>query len=157
MSSGRSTAVRLPCAASAGQPQPPDGRLPRSCRYPLWYSRGRRSAVRPGPHRGPCRPHRLDDVVVTGTAAEIAFQALPDLLVARVRIAAQQIDRRENHSRRAVTTLQGVAFMEGLLDRMPLAVVRQPLDRCDHRTVRLGSEDRTTLHARAVEQHGARA
>jgi hypothetical protein len=95
--------------------------------------------------------------VVSGAPAEIAFQAFPDLLVARVGIAAQQIDRRENHSWRAVATLQGVAFMEGLLDRMPLAVAREPLDRCDRGTVRLGGEDRATFHACAIKQHGAGA
>src|SRR6478609_9325784 len=47
-----------------------------------------------------CIKHRLDDVVVAGTAADVAFQLLADgLLVELAAMAVHNIDRRHDHAR----------------------------------------------------------
>src|SRR5260370_38181224 len=51
--------------------------------------------------------HRFDDVVVAGTAADIALQLVPDgILVELATVAVDDIDRRHDHARRAIAALQ---------------------------------------------------
>src|SRR5215204_3568904 len=66
--------------------------------------------------------HRLDDVVVARTAAEVAIEPVADLLLARLRVARQEVGRRHDHPRRAVAALEAVRGPEGLLQRMEIAV-----------------------------------
>src|SRR3712207_1430246 len=47
----------------------------------------------------------LDDVLVARAAAEVALEALPDLLLARVRLLLEQTDRGQDHARRALPAL----------------------------------------------------
>ena len=73
---------------------------------------------------------RLDDVVIARAAAQVAFEADPDLLLGRVRVLVEQADRRHHHARGAVAALQAVVLHEGLLHRMQRAVgVGEPFDR----------------------------
>ena len=99
----------------------------------------------------------VDDVLIAGAAAEVAGDAVANLLLARRRIVLQQVDRRHDHARRAVAALQAVLFPEALLHRMQLAFRRQPFDRHHRRAVGLHREDRARLRAAAVDEHGARA
>src|SRR5438445_8421439 len=51
--------------------------------------------------------HRFDDVVVTGAAADVTLQLVPDgRLVELAAIAVHDIDRRHNHARSAIAALQ---------------------------------------------------
>src|SRR5687767_9986395 len=72
--------------------------------------------------------HGVDDVLVTGAAAEIAFQPVTDLLFGRARILPKQSASGHDHSGRAVAALQAVAFPESFLQRVESAVFRQALD-----------------------------
>src|SRR5208282_4553506 len=57
---------------------------------------------------------RLDDVVITGATADVAFQLLANRLVVElVTLAAHDIDRRYDHAWRAVAALQPVVLAEG--------------------------------------------
>jgi len=57
--------------------------------------------------------HRLDDVVVAGAAADVAFQLVPDGRLGRAAaMAVHNIDRRHVHARGAVTALQAVIIAE---------------------------------------------
>src|SRR5688572_16081621 len=80
---------------------------------------------------------RVDDVLVAGATAEVAGDAVADLLFTRRRIVLKQVDRRDDHARRAVAALQAMFFPESLLHRMELPFRRQPLDRRHRRAVGL--------------------
>src|SRR5436305_8183678 len=87
--------------------------------------------------------HRGDDVLVAGAAADVALERGADLLLRQLALGLlDEPDRRHHHAGRAVTALQAVVLVEGPLDGMQLAVVRQALDGADLRAVRLHGEDR---------------
>src|SRR6266508_86182 len=101
--------------------------------------------------------HRLDDPLVAGTAAEYCREALADLDLGRPGIGPKQIQRRQQHPRRAEAALQAVVLVEGLLQRMQLAVLHQPLHRHELRPVRLHREHQAGAGRQAVDEHGAGA
>ena len=101
--------------------------------------------------------HGLHDVVVAGTTAQVAFEAEPDVVLARVRNLVEQRDRGEHHARGAVAALEAVVLVERLLDGVPLLSVGQAFDRRDRRAVGLRGEHRARLHRLTLDQHGARA
>src|SRR5262249_27427325 len=72
---------------------------------------------------GSSLPHGLDDVDVAGAAAEVALEPLPDLLLARVGVLAQEADGGHHHSRRAVAALQRMLLVKRLLHRVHRAVL----------------------------------
>src|SRR5664279_6504649 len=62
--------------------------------------------------------HRLDDVVVAGAAADIAFELLAHRgLVELTAMTLHDIDRRHDHARRAEAALQSVIVAERRLHR----------------------------------------
>ena len=75
------------------------------------------------------RADRRDDVLVAGAAAEIAGQALADLVVGRERVFPQQVGRRHQHAGRAEAALQRVMLAERLLQRVELLRCAEALDR----------------------------
>src|SRR4051794_38498281 len=83
----------------------------------------------------------VDDVLVAGAAAEVPGEAFADLPFRGLRVVLQQRDGRHDHARRTVTALQAVFFPEALLQRMQVAVRREPLDRRDGGSVGLNRED----------------
>src|SRR5262245_64086596 len=70
----------------------------------------------------------LHDVVVTGAAAEVALEAVADVLLGRPRVLVQEADRRHDHPGRAEAALEPVILLEGRLHRVHLAVGREALD-----------------------------
>src|SRR6266550_8605302 len=64
------------------------------------------------------RLDRLDDVVVAGTAAEVALEPHADLLLGRVGVALEQLLGRHDHARRAEPALETMLVPEGLLQGM---------------------------------------
>src|SRR3990172_13316344 len=62
--------------------------------------------------------HRLDDVLITGAAADIARQSLTDFRLARPRVLAQQPVGTHQHTRRAESALQAVLAREAFLQRV---------------------------------------
>src|SRR6266700_509068 len=71
---------------------------------------GRRAA-----HRLGGGLHCLDDVHVTRTSAEVAFEAPADLILGRVGVLLEQVGRGHDEAGRAVPALQSVLIPEGLL------------------------------------------
>src|SRR5437773_12122318 len=62
---------------------------------------------------------RLDDVVIAGAAAQIAFEFPADgLLVEIMTLAVHDIDRGHDHARRAEAALQAMIFAERFLHRV---------------------------------------
>src|SRR5919199_2169568 len=98
---------------------------------------------------------RLDDVVVAGTAAQVALEPEADLLLAGRLAVLDQSDGRHDHSRGAVTTLQRMVLPEGLLHGMQLTIAGQALDRDDLAAVGLDGQHGARLHRLAVHHHRA--
>src|SRR5713226_7196843 len=101
--------------------------------------------------------HGLDDIHVTGAAAQVARDCLADFLLARVLVALEERAGGHQHARGAETALQAVLLGEALLHRMKLAALLQALDRGDLRAVGLHGEHRARFDRVAVQHHGARS
>src|SRR5881409_732710 len=94
--------------------------------------------------RGPL--NLLHDVVVARAPAQIAFELVTDELFGGLGITLEQLVGGQDHTGCAEPALQAVLLPEALLDRVQLAVLREPLDGRDLRAVRLHREDRARLH-----------
>src|SRR5262249_47392688 len=101
--------------------------------------------------------HGLDNIVIPGAAANISFQAVADLFFARIGVLAEQVGRRHNHPRRAITALQAVLLAEGLLHGRELAPLSQPLNRGDFAPVDLDREHGAGLDGLVVHPDRAGA
>src|SRR5262249_30673254 len=99
----------------------------------------------------------LDDVLVAGTAAEVAGHPIADLLFRRVRDFFEETIGTRNHARRAVTALQAVLLVEALLQRVQRAALLEAFDREHVSVVALHCEYRARFDRHSVEVHGARA
>src|SRR6267143_869662 len=100
---------------------------------------------------------RLHDVVIAGAPAQIAFQLMSDQLLGRLGIAFEHLVDRHDHAGRAEPALEPVLLPEPLLNRVELAVLRQPLDRHDVGAVRLDGEEGAGLDGLAVHDDRAGA
>ena len=100
---------------------------------------------------------RLDDVLIAGAAAQISFQAVTNFITRRIRIAIDDLARRDDHSRRAITTLQAVLLPKAFLNGMQCAVVRESFDRRHVRAIGLDGKHRARLHCLTVDEHSAGA
>ena len=99
-----------PMSAEAKRPVPaPAARQsPASCRVrPFRSPRDSISCRRPAPRRF---RHSLENLAVAGTSAEIPGEAFPNLLECGIVLSVQQVDRCENHPRRADAALRPAAF-----------------------------------------------
>src|SRR5215208_3087415 len=93
----------------------------------------------------------LHDVLVAGATAQVPFQAFSYLLLRRIGILLQQADGGHDHARRAVAALQAVRLVEGLLHRMPHAVLRNAPDGGDLVPVSLHRQYRARLDRLPVD------
>src|SRR5215471_4977072 len=66
--------------------------------------------------------HCVHDVLVARAAANVAFEAVANLLFGGRRITIDDLFRRHDHSRRAESTLQPMFVPERFLDWIQLAV-----------------------------------
>src|SRR5262245_21380155 len=72
-----------------------------------------------------------DDVVVAGAAAQVSLELVPDLSLARVLVALQDLVGGHDHAGRADPALEPVLLPDALLDGVELAVLGEALDRED--------------------------
>src|SRR5215468_9757225 len=72
--------------------------------------------------------HRLDDVVIAGTAAQIAVEIGPYGGLVRMRDAPDEIDCRHDHAGRTEPALQRMMLVKRRLHGMKLTPLGQPLD-----------------------------
>src|SRR5579862_7842647 len=94
---------------------------------------------------------RLDDVVVAGAAADIALKPSANLVLARVLVDAQQIDRAHHHAGRAEAALKRVVLAKRCLHRMQFLALRKTFDRHHARPVHLSCEHGAALCRIAVD------
>src|SRR6266566_2103188 len=110
-------------------------------------------------HRLGAGGDRLDDVLVAGAAAEIAFELFADGVLGEVMaLAVDQIDGGHDHAGRTEAALQAMVLAEGLLHRMQRrAVGGQSLDGPDFMPVGHHHQRGAGLHRLTVEMHDAGA
>src|SRR5262245_32735159 len=77
---------------------------------------------------------RLDDVVITSAAADVALEFLSDRCLVRLAVAAHDIEPHHHHARRTVAALKRMVLTESRLHRVEGSPERGPtLDGCNHR------------------------
>src|SRR5262245_12375580 len=101
--------------------------------------------------------HGLEDLEVARAPAEVAREALADLVARRGRRVVEQGLRRAEEPRRAVAALGGVQIRERLLERVRSRRPREPLDRRDLAPLALEAEEQAREDRHAVDDHRARA
>src|SRR4051812_567491 len=99
----------------------------------------------------------VHDVLIAGAAAEIARDALANLVLARLRVIGKEIRGAHDHPRRTEAALQAVLLPESCLQRMQLAASCQALDRDHSGAVSLNGEHRARFNGAVFDQHGTRA
>src|SRR6185436_13785841 len=108
---------RPACRARAGRPYTWPGRTPFPARPPSVRSARWCGWASPRSWRDPGRVelggilHRLDDLHIAGAAADVAAERFHDLVVARMRIGAQQPGGRHDEARGAVAALRPELFV----------------------------------------------
>src|SRR5438445_5574601 len=100
---------------------------------------------------------RLDDVVVARAPAQVTLQLVPDQLLRWLGVALEHLVDRHDHAWRAEPALEPMLLPESLLNRVQLAVLRQPLDRHDIGAVRLAGEEGAGLDGLTVHDDRAGA
>src|SRR6266852_5613047 len=110
-------------------------------------------------HRLGARRDRLNDVLITGAAAEIAFELFANGVLAEiVALAVDDINRGHDHAGRAEAALQAMMLAERLLHRMQRrAVGGKTLDGLDLLPVSHDRERGAGFDRLAVEMHDAGA
>ena len=141
---GHRASARPACAADAGSEMSPTNR-PRPVTQRRVLQPRHRAAEHPAGAgfaslSHPCAPrnsasaapHRRDDALVAGAAAQIGRQRLEQLVVADIGLALQDAGGEHQEARRAEAALHAVMRDEGALQRMQLRRrLRQPLDGAD--------------------------
>jgi len=97
-----------------------------------------------------------DDILISSASANIAIQAMADLLIGGMRVAAQQVHYSDNHARGAETTLQTVLLPEGILHGMQIAVGGDAFNRGNAAAISLYCQDGAGFNCDTIHQHGAR-
>src|SRR5262249_53558938 len=111
-----------------------------------------------GGHGACARHDALDDVVVPGAAAEIAFEALAHFLLRGARMAACEVERVHHPDRGAEAAWHVVVLLERCLHGMQGSIgTRDAFDRQDVGAFGLHGDDRAALDRSSVQVHGARA
>jgi len=101
--------------------------------------------------------HGLDDLLIPCAPADIAVNRFADLLISRVRIFLKERYKGHQEPRCAETTLQGVFFVERLLQRMQILWCTEGFHGANFMTIRLHGEHQAGADGFAIKKHSARA
>src|SRR5690554_1366447 len=100
----------------------------------------------------------LDDVMVAGAPADIAFQfSAHGLLVQTFGMTVDHVDCGHDHAGRAKPALKPVMLFEGSLHRMQLVAECEPLDRQHFTAGSLSRQHRAGFYRLAIHMHDASA
>src|SRR5260370_26524764 len=100
--------------------------------------------------------NRLDYVLIASAPAEVPLESMADLVIARIRVPAQDLGAGHYHAGREVSALQAVMFPESLLHRMKLAVPGEAFYSGNLGAISLNRQDCARLYCLAAQRHGAR-
>ena len=109
---------------------------------------------RHGLRGGQYGPH---DVVISGAAANVAFQALTYRAPIETHGMLHQVDCRHDHAGSAETALQGMALAKRGLHRMQRINGSDTFDGRNRRAICLTGQHGATLHSPSIEMDRARA
>src|SRR5690606_24038557 len=115
---------------------------------PRYTSLGRASHVLRSSHRG------VENLRIIGTAAQIARERVRHLIARRSGVVLKVADHRHDEARRAERALETGFVEDGLLHRMELLAIGEPLDRGDLAAAYLVGEHRAGVVRRAVDEDG---
>jgi hypothetical protein len=101
--------------------------------------------------------HGIDDVLISGAAAEVPLERVAHLRLRRAGIRGEQVGRAHDHPGRAEAALKAVLLPERRLQRVHRPIGRQRFDRGDLMTFGLHGQHGAALHGLAVEVYGAGA
>ena len=101
--------------------------------------------------------HGVENLLITGAAADVAAKPLADFIAVGIRIEAQRCRGGHHHARDAVTTLARTGLVKGFLHGRHLAGLGEALDRLDGLALELRGRQQTRLHQRAINEDGTRA
>src|SRR5579872_2170608 len=100
---------------------------------------------------------RREDRAVARAAADVALEAVADLLLGAQLAGVAQALERQQQAGRAVAALQRRVAHEGVLELRELGGLREALDGQHRASARLDGEVGARAHRPAVDQHRARA
>jgi hypothetical protein len=103
------------------------------------------------------RLHRGDDPRVGSAPADVALEMAGDVVVAGVRVRAQQRGGADDHPRRAEPALERLCLEERLLHRVEATIPRQALDRRHLFAGGVGDAHPAGQDRPIAQAHGARA
>src|SRR6266508_539597 len=109
------------------------------------------------PHFSRGVEHRIDDLVITGTAAEIAREPVAHFFFRRIGIALEQRTRGDEYSGRAVAALQCRVLEEFSLQRMELGAGGHAFDGLDRFAFSFDAQHEARAGETSVYRHAARA
>src|SRR5215208_626138 len=101
--------------------------------------------------------HRFDDPEIARAAAEVACERLAQLLLAGVGVLADERLHRHQKPGRAKAALKRMRLVEGALEGVWIAAVRESLDGAERTAVRLNRKHQAGPHRFTVELDGAGA
>jgi len=111
-----------------------------------------------GLHSSSAVLHCFDDVLVTRTTAEVAFELFTNFLLASIRVFFAEVDGTQHHARGAKTALKAMALFERGLHGVHGAIgLGQTLDGGDLRIGRLSQQHIARFHRVAVHDNGTSA
>ncbi len=96
--------------------------------------------------------HCPNNVLVSGAAAQVSFEAVTDVVFFDIRVRLDQLDGGHDHPRRAEPALEAMLLGESLLHDMQFSV-GQALDGIDRRTVGLDGQYRAGFDRGPIHMH----
>ena len=109
-----------------------------------------------GRHRVGGLPNSSNDSVVGSAPADIPFESLFDFALRGRRCFAKQGDTRQNHARRAISALHGIALDERFLNRMQSPGVSKTFYRQDLPTRNRAHRRDARTCCRSVDEYSTR-
>jgi hypothetical protein len=97
----------------------------------------------------------LEDRLIAGTPAIIPGQCIDNFVAAGMRILIQQGFRNQDHTRSAITALNGKFFEEGFLDGVEIPIRGQAFESHDRLPFELFGWQQARHHWLTVDQDGA--
>ena len=99
--------------------------------------------------------HRVEDLAVTGAAAQHAAKRVGNRRIVRCRIDVKERLCRNQHAGRADAALRSTGFQEGILQSPAKCILRQAFDGGDGGALHLAERRQAGAYRLSVQQHGA--